>query len=155
MEGNLTVEKRAEFLEDVRWLRDCDYHDLKTLAQYLSMARHSSGDVIYPEGAQRRAISIIAKGRVKILKTVGSEQKQLAILNEGKTFGEMSMLDGQPASASVVAVNGVLLLELDHSRYEEMEEAHPRVAIMLLTALGKMMSARLRQTSGRLAEHLT
>ena len=154
IEGPYSINERVTYLEQVVWLRDCRYEDLAVIARFLRVAEYAQGLVVCAEGEKRQCLSIIGDGRVRVYKKDGKEHKELATLNAGKTFGEMSLLDGYPTSASVVAVNDLFLLELPMRNYEDLMDAHPRVALQLLTAIARMMSARLRSTSGRLAQFL-
>ena len=70
-----------------------------------------------------------AAGRVRAFKKdpATGKQDQLGDLAEGAFFGEMSILTGQPRTASIVALTRCELLELDRPTLDEITRAHPHV----------------------------
>ena len=82
------------------------------------------------------------------------ENKRIASIKAGKSIGEMSILDGCPLSATVVTTNESTLLMITKNNFEHVLEQNPKLGTKLLLKLGKMVSLRLRQTTGQLAEFL-
>jgi CRP-like cAMP-binding protein len=78
----------------------------------------------------------------------------IAVIDEGKTLGEMSMIDGEPRFATCVAVEPTLtaVLSADHLARIILEQ--PILGAKILMQLALMLSQRLRQTSSRLVEYL-
>jgi len=80
--------------------------------------------------------------------------KVVATLGPGQTIGEMALLDGQPRSASVVAAEDLVLLVFTRAALEHLVEEKPSLAVKVLWKLARVLSQRLRQTSGALVERL-
>ena len=98
---------------------------------------------------------LIARGKASVVKGDQSYgMKYLATLGPGKTFGEMALFDAEPRSASVVATEKTLLLVLTKEGFEALAAEMPQLALRLVMKLARMMSERLRKTSGALSEHL-
>lgn len=67
----------------------------------------------------------------------------------------MSLVDEEPKSASVVTKENTLVLVLTKQGFNEMVEDAPKLAVKLLTKIARLMSERLRKTSGALSGHLS
>ena len=81
-------------------------------------------------------------------------EKPLARIETGKPFGEMSLIDGEPRSATAKAKVDSKVLTLTQDDFRTLSEEHPRLGAILLMKLAELMSYRLRQTSGMLVEYL-
>jgi CRP/FNR family transcriptional regulator, cyclic AMP receptor protein len=79
--------------------------------------------------------------KVVMVSPAGNE-RILAFLGSGDIVGELSIIDGRPRSASVVAVRDSTLSFLSRSAFEAFAEGHPQICRGLLT----LLAARLRET---------
>lgn len=112
------------------------------------LERFSAGSPIFQEGDPGYEMFIIFSGKVRIFRTVGGVQEELAVLKKGDFFGEMAVLEDFPQrSASAEAVTEVEVLRLGRTDLESFL-ANPKAAMGLLERL----SARLRETTERLAK---
>jgi len=86
---------------------------------------------------------VIARGRVEVLYRAGSSQRQVAVLSERESFGEMSILDDEPRPrrAMVRALKPTLVLKIDRATFRELIYEHPEISLAII----KMLSRRLRQ----------
>ena len=97
---------KVELLQGVDLFSQLDDDQLKTLAGLTITKKYAKDEIILlEEDSANHSFFILAKGQVKVFIT-GLEGREaiIALLNEGEFFGEMSLLDGQPRSASVKAV---------------------------------------------------
>jgi CRP/FNR family transcriptional regulator, cyclic AMP receptor protein len=112
-------------------------------------------DVIVQEGAREGHLCLIAAGQVTIVKSSSDgEPKRIGTSGVGRTFGEMSLIDGEPRSASVVADESTTFLMLTKESFARMTDEAPRLAVKLLMKIARLTSQRLRHTSGVLVDHL-
>jgi CRP/FNR family transcriptional regulator/CRP/FNR family cyclic AMP-dependent transcriptional regulator len=74
----------------------------------------------------------------------------LAVFGPGDYFGELALLDGQPRSASAVAIDLVEVYALQRSDFINIVIHHPRIAIQVMNVL----SQRLRQTDAMIEDLL-
>ena len=88
------------------------------------------------EGAYGRYTFLIVSGTARCV--VGD--KEVAVLGPGDLFGEMSLLDHSPRSATVVAYSDLSVIVFVRSEFIRLVEASPKIALKLLAA----MAARLR-----------
>ncbi len=147
------VRSRAELLDATRWANEFAWAEIEALAVRLSVKHVENGVLVCEEGEADPSLFIIARGSAAVQKaTPGAAPRLLARLGRGQTIGEMALLDGQPRSATVVAAEDLVLLVLARAELERLVEESPRLAAKLLWKLGRLISQRLRQTSGALAD---
>ena len=118
--------------------------DLKVMARSFRELKYKSGDVIVRKGDQGVAFYCIAEGGVE----VRSDGQVLAKLGPGEYFGEMSLLDGQPRTADVVALEPSRCLVLSAWSFKAIVSGHPKVALKLLQESVRRLSMNAR-TLGR------
>ena len=150
-----TIRMRAEFLDSTKWGRDFEWHQLEALSAYLEPYEIPRSKILFKEGSRDAYLSLVTHGKVKIHKTGDSgKNRRICVLGPGQAFGEMSLIDGYPRSATVVAMEEVTLLVMTRDRFEELCVEAPQLAVKLLKKIAKLMSERLRQTSGILIDYL-
>ena len=151
----VSLEGKIALLENTRWTLGLSYRQVRELASYMEVLECESGATIFEEGQRQPFMTLIVSGVVQIQKFDSSNQPQIiARLRSGHTIGEMALLDGEPRSASVVALKKVTLLGLRRVRFASMLAQSPELTVQLLLRVSRMLSRRLRLTSGALVEHL-
>ena len=151
----VTVGKRAELLDKTKWGRDFEWSQLASLAGFFELFEIPGRATLFTEGTRDPYMAVIVSGKVKIHKTGGSgKNRRICVLGPGQAFGEMSLIDGYPRSATVVTVDPVSLLILSREGYERLRAECPQLAVRILEKIAKLMSERLRQTSGILIDYL-
>lgn len=81
------------------------------------------GEEVITEGRHGTSFYVVVKGRLSV--RTGNPQKEIAVLERGAAFGEMSLLTGEPRSATVVALEDCTLFELGRDVFQRHLEAHP------------------------------
>ncbi|MEM1206691.1 MAG: cyclic nucleotide-binding domain-containing protein [Acidobacteriota bacterium] len=107
-------------------------------------------DFIFREGDLGIEMFIIQEGRVEILKHFKGEQRRLAVLAQGDFFGEMSLLEDLPRTASARAMADVRLLRINGSTFDQMLRKNPEIAVRMM----RKLSRRLRETDQMLRDAL-
>ena len=102
--------------------------ELKIIARSFKELKYETGDVIVRKGEAGVGFYLIADGTVE----VRSNGKVLSKLGPGQFFGEMSILDGQPRSADVVALEPSRCLALTSWSFKSIVSSHPKMALKLL-----------------------
>lgn len=155
MDDFASMEKKAEMLEKSPVGRELEWRELHSLAGYFEAYRLDAGAVIFRQGDPGEFLCVISQGRADIIKKDTSHnEKIIASLGPGNTIGEMALIDGEPRSALVVAHTPVLMLVLTRLNFELLADQHPRLWGKLVIRIGRILSKRLRLTSGVLAEYL-
>ncbi|HZQ91494.1 MAG TPA: DUF1003 domain-containing protein [Terriglobales bacterium] len=120
-----------------------DNDERATLAELLETTKFTQGETIFDFGDPGDTIYMVRSGRVQVFVTSTTGEKVILGENErGDVFGEISLLDGGPRTASAVAIEDTECLTLDRDRLLELVQKHPHVALDLLTIMGR----RLRST---------
>lgn len=103
-----------------------------------------TGHVIIREGEAGKNLFLLRRGRVRIYRTRGRDEVDLMTLAAPSFFGEMSILEEMPRSASVQAVEPVTLLILPRVWFNQLAETHPAQYARVATNVARDLSARLR-----------
>lgn len=90
------------------------------------------GATIIHEGTTGSHAYLILSGSVEVSKKVGDEKLVLSRLVKGSIFGEMSLVDDKPRSATIVALEDTEVRVITRDRFESMLEQNPRAVIPLL-----------------------
>lgn len=114
-----------------------------------------AGETIIAEGSVGRSLYLIEHGSVRVLERVELEdhrhiQPGLCDLGPGEVFGELSLFEAAPRSATVVAVGGCRLLEFDAVALAEFFDRRPDLGYAVLRELFNVLTGRLRQADRRL-----
>ncbi|MDO8136619.1 MAG: cyclic nucleotide-binding domain-containing protein [Candidatus Brocadiales bacterium] len=94
------------------------------------------GEIIIKEGSTGREMYVIQSGKVSVSKSIGPREILLATLGEGEVFGEMSLFDGQPRSATVKALGEARVLAIDHEMFLRKVRSDPSLALSILRQMG-------------------
>ena len=127
--------------------------DRGQLSQSFTEHRFATGEVIFHEGVEGDSMFLVWSGRVAIVKGDLESPVILAYRIAGEIFGEMALLENQPRSASIIALEETRLLELSRSRFEQLLSEQPAVSRSIM----EVLSARLRhmttvRSTGELSE---
>ena len=106
----------------------------------------TDGEVIFNEGDSSSEMYVVRAGKIEISKHVGGHEIRLAVLDRGAFFGEMSLLEGLPRSASARAVGNVSLLVLRPGSLLLQIRRDPTFAFELL----QQLSGRIRDLNDKL-----
>ncbi|MES9855162.1 MAG: cyclic nucleotide-binding domain-containing protein [Sedimenticola sp.] len=145
----------CEIIEGVPLLANFSSTEVKLLANYLLAYRVSQGTTVFEEGMRDRFMAFVSSGHLKVHKEgEPGEQHELATVRAGMSIGEMSLLDNQPHSGTVIASEDTELLVLSREKFRQMEEKFPHLGFKMLWIISLMLSNRLRKTSGILVDYL-
>ncbi|MFT4010273.1 MAG: Crp/Fnr family transcriptional regulator [Nocardioidaceae bacterium] len=115
----------------------------------MSTTKLRRGDVLFHEGDTGDKLYIVTDGKVKLGRTsTDGRENLLAILGPGQMFGELSLFDPGPRSATVTAVTDTAFLSLSHEDLLKWLEGRPVVANGLLAQL----AGRLRKANDVVAD---
>ncbi|MDX9739871.1 MAG: cyclic nucleotide-binding domain-containing protein [Gammaproteobacteria bacterium] len=142
-------------LERTAIFDDFRREDFEALIAYLTVHRVDAGTLIFREGEKGTRMCLVLEGRLEVFKDDDSGvRKKITDVGAGKLIGEMSLIDGMPYSATVVASAVSTLVMLSRDNLQRICEERPRVGNRLLWKIGNLLSLRLRQTTGRLIDRM-
>lgn len=150
-----SIGQRSSLVYRTEWSQVLSWGETLRFAEYVDAFEAKAGVEIFPQGQLGHYLCLLVEGRVEIAKRGSSaERKTLATIGPGKTFGEMSLIDGEPRSASAIALDDSRVLVLTEENFSRLIEHDPRLGCIVLAKLGKLMSQRLRRTSEMLVDFL-
>jgi CRP-like cAMP-binding protein len=149
------VDRILQNIEHIRVFEDFDRSEIETLTRYLRAYRTGIGSEIIREGEPGDFMLLIIEGSVEILKLDprGLPQR-LAIAGQGKTLGEMSLIDGEPRFASCVTMEPTIFAVLDRDALIRLVSEEPKIGVKILMELLMLLNQRLRSVSGELMKCL-
>jgi CRP-like cAMP-binding protein len=149
----MTTAGDLAFLRTVGVFAELDGAHLQALAEHLRPRTLKRGEVLFREGDGGRELYIVRAGTVLVSKPVlGRVEQVLARLGSGELLGDMSLFDGAPRSATVTAESDAAVLCLDPEGLRLLTEASPRAAAAFYFQMGRMFTARLRESGNLVAE---
>ncbi len=118
------------------------------LANHAKISVFSEREVIIREGEASDTLYLILEGKVGVYKgDVTDHNHLIAILSEGEFFGDMSLVDGEKRSATIVTISSKSALMMVNIREIENIPELNRVLTIILSNLAKTLSKRLRTTN--------
>ena len=139
------IERLSEILKPVDLFMPLTAEERAELAARAEERLYGQGETIVRQGDAGQSMFVISRGQVRVIEASGRE---LAVFSEGGYFGEMSMLTGQPRSASVQAIGECQVVELTAASLREVALANPDV----VTRIGAVVAARRADLDRQKAE---
>lgn len=151
-----TISNRAEMIDSTTWGSGFNWSQLMELAIYMEYKEVRKGEILLREGEKSRYLTLVVEGVLSINKgDTPFVLHRIAVVNQGGAFGEMSLFDTEPRSATVVAVTDAKLLIMSEGNFNSMINKTPALGIQFMLKMAKLLSQRLRRTSGRLVDFQT
>jgi CRP/FNR family cyclic AMP-dependent transcriptional regulator len=132
------IGERTMALKAVPFFTQLSDRELDVVRGVASEKSYPKTAVVLTEGEMGDSLYMIQSGKVKVF--IGDEDGReiiLKILNPGDFFGEMSMIDKQPRSASVTTIEASTFLVLTHAAFEKCVEQAPRIGTMVMQILAQ------------------
>jgi CRP-like cAMP-binding protein len=150
-----TAAETAQFVKSVRLFREFDEPELLALTGQLRERKLRKGQVLFKEGDAGEEMFLVREGTILVSKAVtGRVEQVLARFGPGDFFGEMSLFDRSPRSATIQAETDTVLLALARENLNRLIELNPRAAAAFFHGLVQVFIARLRD-SGELVAEIT
>jgi CRP/FNR family transcriptional regulator, cyclic AMP receptor protein len=125
--------------------------ELERICKLIFLRSYAQGRTLFFEGTTGEVMYLIHTGRVAIVKADrGKKETVLATLESGSFFGEMSILDAQPRSASARVAADAELVVITKKAFDQMLETDPGITAKILIALLKTVLGRLRSTDEKI-----
>jgi small-conductance mechanosensitive channel/CRP-like cAMP-binding protein len=134
------VSRRLNALElaRVELFREMNQEERRKLAERLRFAPFMQGELLTRQGAEAHWLYIITKGSAEVIvSTDAGVRKRVSILKAGDFFGEMSLLTGEPRSASLKALEDCECYLLDRQAFEDVLHGRPEIAHHLSELLAR------------------
>ncbi len=139
MRPMLSKAEVQKLLSEVGLFAGTSKKELAEIASVAKVVDHAAGDVIAREGERGLGFFLLADGKAEV--TIGGQRK--AVLERGDFFGEVSLLDEGPRSATVTAMTPVILLGVTAWAFKDLVERHATIGLKML----ETVAARVRNAT--------
>ncbi len=140
------MSQTVEDLECCALFNGLNREGLVTLFELVESETFETGSVILEQGLTYRSLWAVLRGRCEVIRLCGGKNDhQLAILEPGGIFGEMSFLQEAPHSATVRALTEVDAVHLTPDSFEELKSRNIEAAYAITANLVQLLSDRLRR----------
>ena len=131
----------VEMLAKVDLFSALSGRQLKKLVSLAKEVHHAPGHVVAQEGQGGLGFHLVISGTAE----VATHGKDVRTLGPGDYFGEISMIDGRPRSATITAIEPLDTVVVPHLIFEELLSREPEFSHSML----KVLCARLREVESR------
>ncbi len=132
--------------------------ELKEVARVALEKIYPSGSPIISEDRESPGLFMLVSGEVHVTKKMPSVTESgvetIAKLGPGDHFGEMSLIDGKPASASIIASEPTICFAIKTDGYKKLVSQNPIIALKIYQFFTLSLCERLRRTDSFLMEEL-
>jgi CRP-like cAMP-binding protein len=129
--------------------------EIRLMSHFMQVYSAEPGLEIIQEGEPGDFMMLMLEGSIEVFRRDRwNGPRLIAVLDRGKTVGEMSMIDGEPRFATCVAAERCLLAVLTRESLARIILEQPILGAKILMELVLMLSQRLRQTSQKLVGYM-
>lgn len=139
----MNTEKLATFFKEGSLFSNLSTEELNQLAQIARERRFERNQILFYEGDLGGSLYIIVSGTVKIvIMSDDGREHILGLLHAGDFFGEISLIDGEPRSATAIALDKVSVVMLSRDDFVRLLRENPEMPLKIMVTLCE----RLRKT---------
>ncbi len=125
--------------------RGLSQDDQRRVAALATLREYQRGDPLWHEGDPAESLTVIVRGRVKIVRQAEGGDVILEIFGEGEPVGAIAVYNYMPYPASAICLEPVTLLTLPRRDYFELLDRHPDFARAIIRELTKLVVALTRK----------
>jgi CRP-like cAMP-binding protein len=127
--------------------------DLEALKFYGTFGEYSVGEVVIKEGDKQDRLYLVISGKLEVSIASAGEQIKVGTMDPGQCFGEVSIFEPGPASASVKVIETSVMWSLDAISLQNFFEQVPLAGGQILLGISQLLSGRLRRANEILIEN--
>lgn len=143
--------RKKQFLRALEIFQDLNGRELGHMVHVLHARTYRPGEVVFVEGDIGRALFILESGKVELTRRgPAGEPVALYTVKPGEWFGEMALLESLPRSATATATETSRLHLLYRTKLAALLQSEPRIGVMIMGHLARLLSTRLRRATGEL-----
>lgn len=140
-----------EILKNVPVFSELNAREINKLVSIVHLRSYHAGETVFLQGDPGLGMYVIEKGQVSIrMVTDSGNEKELSVLTDGDFFGELSLLDESPRSASAIAIVPSKIIGFFRPDLFELLNHSPKIGIKVLLKLSETIGTRLRLTNNEL-----
>jgi CRP-like cAMP-binding protein len=142
-------DERREAIARIDLFRTLPEEERHVLADGLRRAPFARGEVMTRQGAEAHWLYLIVCGRVSVRVAVdGGLESEVSQLGDGDFFGELSLMTGEPRTATVIALTDVDCYRLDRNVFQEVIRRRPALAEEMADVLAERRAALMVVKNG-------
>ena len=141
-----------EFLQQTPLFQELNLQEMRQFWMLFENEPQQAGAVIIQQDQPGKAFYILLSGKVAVERINDGALKKLAELGPGSFFGEMSLMDNQPTSATIRATEACEVVVVSREKFEQLMESNDRIALKVYHAFCRTLMDRLRQTNDNLSK---
>ncbi len=142
------MDDRTQFLHNVTIFSTLDEEELLTLLEALYFKDYSEGEIIFREGDEGRELYIVEKGRIAItIRLPGGGERELDEVLTGDFFGEMSIFENAPRSATCYAKSDTSMMIIHQDAFGRLIDLSPEIAVKIMYNMLDITLKRLQNTN--------
>lgn len=150
----MTSDRIADLLDGLELFTDFTYPELRTIGHYLSFHAIQQDEIVFNEGDAGNYMLILVTGKLAVFKGGELGSHLLSYEGRGRVVGEMALIDHERRSATCRAASDCEFMTLATDDLERLAIEHAGLAYRFMFSLARLLSRRLRRTSGMLVEYL-
>ncbi len=138
MSNSISFDFLIKVLRKVFLFQNLPDHLVKQLSESITTQEFEAGKAIIEKGDEGNAMFVIISGKVKI----HDGNEVVAEINEGNFFGEMALLDGEPRSMSVTAIEHTVVAIINRNDFFNVLNDFPAISKNIITQLTRHLRAQ-------------
>ena len=142
----LTSMEKIMFLKESSFFAALPLEELYHIALSVQEESAREGSVVIKQGTRGGKMYIVVEGKLEVSKSdpdVEGESQRITVLGENQVFGVMALLDDEPRSASIIALEDSRLLSLQRTDLERLLRRYSSIAFNMM----RILSSRLRDST--------
>ncbi len=145
-----------EIMAGIPLFEELDDFELDELARLAVKEQFAVGQTVFDEGDDGDKMYIIIQGKADVIKSIsGNKTQVLVTLGRGEFFGEMSLIDAEPRSAAVMALDDLTLLSISKQDLDHLVTISSSIAAKLYKFFVQILVGRLRDTNEKIKSFMS
>jgi CRP-like cAMP-binding protein len=141
---NAPLREREQMLGRLELFASLDEEQRRDVASSTGTRVFGTGEAIVRQGAAGQSMFVVCSGQARVI--VGDDNRHVATIGPGGYFGEMSLLTGEPRTATVLAEGETVVLEIDAQVFRDLGTSNPqtveRIAVAAVTRRAELENVR-------------
>ena len=147
------MSQLVEFIRTSSLFSTLDGLQLNAVSAFLGERHYNAGQIIFKQGEQGTEMYIVRSGKVTLLaRDKDGSDREVYEFGPGRFFGEMSIIEGEPRSATCEALEETELLVLEGDDFFQLVWEHPMIGVRMLSSMAGVMAGWLDEASGFLGD---
>jgi CRP-like cAMP-binding protein len=148
---------RKDWLNSVSIFSDLEGDELERIAERCEERKFSADDIIFVEHTEGNEMFLILEGQVSIQLELTNEDDVMPLitLKSGDIFGELSVVDESPRSATARSLTDTNLLVLSKRDFDDLMESDHELGYKVMRMIAKLVSRRVRHANQKILDNVS